>query len=165
MVFIHSNNCSVLEGRPATLQTEIGQDYSGQRKPDPFNVFRSESALDNRNSKNHLCFCIVSATSAEALPSIGPSEFLQRGFTQCCWWGRMHKVLWKLPPGTYLPLSRHQQTHLKPIFEKLNMKNLGFFRSPADSVDNKIIYSLCCFRLRLSNTGYLWKLWLPSLFV
>lgn len=37
--------------------------------------------------------------------------------------------------------------HLKFAFEKLNTKSL-FFRSPADLVDKKIIYSVCGFGLR-----------------
>lgn len=49
-----------------------------------------------------------------------------------------------------MSLSRHQM-HLTLTFEKLNIKSL-IFRSPADSVDNKIIYSVCCFRQ--CNTVY-----------
>lgn len=60
----------------------------------------------------------------------------------------MHKVLWELPPGTYPSVGRQQQMHLKSAFQKLNVKSLFFSRSPADSVDNKIIYSVCCFRFR-----------------
>jgi len=58
----------------------------------------------------------------------------------------MHEVIWKIAPGTR-PSAGISKHTLNLEFEKPRIKRL-FFRSPADSVDNRTTYAVYSFRFR-----------------